>query len=206
MRKRRITVGVFLGLIAQDGRILFQVRTEQRSILGRHVSFTGGYELPGGGAKGNDLRKILRPEYLIQEAVRKTRQDLGPTVHPDHDCFREVPLYRTVYREEEKEDWAFMIPIQYKVPQSESLRRKVVYLNPDELHVFADRNAIVSGKRRMWRMGEAALFLSSSNPSWRDRAAELLTQAKPDWQQTEYFENAQEALAQFRTELGIEGI
>ena len=53
-------------------------------------------------------------------------------------------------------------------------------------------------------MGQGAIFARSSNSLWSPRAADFLTQVKPDWRDTEYFYNAGWALGQFRKALSLE--
>jgi len=204
--KKPDTVGSFLGLITKDGKLRLQMRTEKGSSI-TGISYKGDFELTGGGVKELDLRKVLTPQCLLDEAIREAREELGIVVAtPTYFC-----LYRTVFENPKtgKVDWAFMIPI-YPILWNDTseMKRKTVDVDPDQLNVLGELNLIVSGKKRMWRMGEAAIFMMNtlgfSREDWLVRADELLTEAKPDWKQTELFWDADEALSKFRREIGIE--
>jgi len=201
--KRPDTVGVFLGLITKKGRVRYQMRTEKWSPI-TEVSHKGDFELLGGGAKEKDLSKLLTPEGLLAEAVRETQEELGIAVSTDVPL---AALYRTVFESFKtgKVDWAFAIPVFPEYwDETIEVERKIVDLDPDDLNVLGRLNLIVSGKKRMWRMGQAAIWIASCRADWRNRAANLLTEAKPDWRPTEFFVNSREGLFNLRYEIGLE--
>ena len=103
------TIGSFLGLITTEHKVRYQMRTEKESII-PGVSFQGYFELPGGRVKEKDLCKLLTPEGLLREAIRRTREELGIMVPSD---IKIPALYQTVYQNPEthKIDWAFVIPV-----------------------------------------------------------------------------------------------
>lgn len=199
--KKPDTIGSFLGLITTEGRVRYQMRIEKRSITG--ISYKGDFEVPGGGVKEKDLRQVLTPEGLLKEAIRETREELGIVVVG----FSPSYLYRTVFENPKtgKVDWAFVIlTLPAFWDEKAEVKRKVVDVNSDDLEVLGKLNLIVSGKKRMWRMGQACLWLYHGENEWGRRAAELLTQEKPDWQETELLLNPSQALYQIRYELGLE--
>jgi len=53
-------------------------------------------------------------------------------------------------------------------------------------------------------MGLGTIFTSSTDPKYVNEAKIMLTEIKPDWRKTEFFKNTEEALAQFRRELGLD--
>lgn len=201
MAKKKIIVGAFRGLITKKGKIRLQMRTEKTSMF-RGVSYKGDFELPGGRVKKKDLRKILTPQGLDEESAREVEEELGiPVFTPP-----KFSIYRAVYTYPDgNEDWAITIPTSPDYWDEEvTMKRKTVDVDPDQLNVLGELMLVVSGKKRMWRMSEGGIFALSPNPIWRQRAAELLTEVKPNWRETEYFEDAEKALAQWRKELGLE--
>ena len=203
MEKREITIGAFRGLITKAGKARLQMRTEKGSVLGPNVSYKGDLELSGGAAKEQDLKKVLTISGLLQESAREVKEELGVLVlNPS-----KISLYRAVYvsPDGKKEDWAFMIPTPPDCWAEEAkTKRKTVDVDPHQLDVLGELNLVVSGKKRMWRMAQAAIFAVSSVAIYREMAEGLLTGVKPDWRKIEYFEDPEKALAQFRKELGLE--
>jgi len=198
--KKPDRVGAFLGLITTEGKVRYQMRIEEQSITG--ISYKGDFELPGGRVKEKDLKKVLTPEGLLKEAIRETKEELGLVVEKLMPQY----LYRTIFENPKtgKVDWAFVIPVFPAFwDETAEVKRKIVDVNPDELEVLGKLNLIVSGKKRMYRMGQACLFLSHSK--WRGRAAELLTEVKPDWRETEWLTDPNNDLAEIRRSLGLEG-
>lgn len=201
--KKPDTVGVFLGLITKEGRVRYQMRIESSSPI-TGISYKGDFELSGGRAKEKDLSKLLTPYGLLKEGIREVKEELEVIVLSQSSHF---PLYWAPYEDPKtnKVDWAFMIPIEPDDwDETAETKRKVVDLNPEHLDVLGYLNLIVSGKKRMYRMGQGAIFAFSSNSLWSQAAAGFLTQVKPDWHETEFFGNGAEALARFRRELGLE--
>ena len=185
------------------------MRIEKGSITG--LSYKGDFELPGGAVKEKDLRKVLTPGVLLEEAIRETKEELGIVVSSDMPVFM---LYRTVFENLKtgKIDWAFMTPVLPRYwDETAEVKRKIIDLDSADLDVLGRLNLIVSGKKRMYRMGQACLCLSryATDPGWRDnvrmlRAADFLTEVKPDWRETELLLNPQQDLFQIRYELGLE--
>lgn len=207
--KKPDSVGVFLGLITKEGKVRYQMRIESSSPI-TGISYKGDFELPGGGAEEKNLSKLLTPEGLLEEGIREVKEELGIIVvlspPPDLPLYW-APLYWAPYDNPKngKIDWAFMIPI---LPvfwdETAEVKRKIVDLNPKHLDVLGELNLIVSDKKRMYRMGQGAIFACSSNSLWSQEAADLLTQVKPDWRKTEYFETSRWVLKQFRKALSLE--
>ena len=199
--KRPDTIGAFFALITSEGRVLYQMRLEKTSITGS--SYAGDYELPGGRVKENDLKKVLTPQGLLEEASRETEEELGIIVSKDTPVDW---LYRTIFENPEsgKVDWAFAIPVPSSCwAEKAEMKRKTVTLNPDELAVLGERNLIVSGRKRMWRMGQAGLFCLSRD-HWQEKAYHLLNEAKPDWYETEVLSDPARALMEMRKRLDPE--
>ncbi|MBI2626161.1 MAG: hypothetical protein HYW69_01035 [Candidatus Nealsonbacteria bacterium] len=205
--KRPDTIGVFLGLITKEGKLRLQMRTESTSITG--ISYKGDFELPGGAVKEKDLRKVLTFDGLYNEAVRRVEEDLGLVVSLS---FILKGFYLTVYENPKngKIDWAFMIPV-IDWDQKAKMKRKTVDVNPDQLNVLGELDLIVSGKKRMWRMSQAAIYmvnlfhvgLYDDQDKFFRRAEELLTETKTDWKQTELFNSADHALKEILSGLGL---
>jgi ADP-ribose pyrophosphatase YjhB (NUDIX family) len=198
--KKPDTVGAFLGLITEEGKLRMQMRVEESSITG--ISYKGDFELTGSRVKEKDLHKVLTPSGLLKEAIRETKEELGITVIPPG----RFSIYRAVYEDPKTHlvDWALMIPIPPECwDETVKMGRKTVDVDPDQLNVLGELMLVVSGRKRMWRMGQGAIYDMSSNLLWRRRAEELLTLVKPDWQETEYFEDANLTLVRFQTEIGL---
>ncbi len=208
--KRPDTIGVFLGLITKEGKVRFQMRTESSSPI-TGISYKGDFELPGGGAEEKDLGKLLTLEGLLNEGIREVKEELGIVVSPppedDSSPFSGGRrIYWAPYENPKngKIDWAFMIPIPPKYwDETAETKRKIVDLNPVHLDVLGELNLIVSGKKRMYRMGQGAIFACSSDSLWRQKAADFLTQVKPDWREDEYFGSIW-GLEEIRRALGLE--
>ena len=200
--KKPDSIGVFLGLMTKEGKVRYQMRTESSSPI-TGLSYKGDFELPGGGAKEKNLSKLLTLEGLLMEGTRETKEELGIVVMPPPE---DVPLYWAPYENPKngKIDWAFALPVLPKFwDEAAEVKRKIADLKPEHLDVLRELNLIVSGKKRMYRMGMGTLFARSSLSVWRQQAANFLTQVKPDWQETEYFESAKSALEQFRKALNL---
>jgi len=141
---------------------------------------------------------------LLLEGTREAKEELGIVVLPPP---HEFPLYWAPYENPKngKVDWAFMIPVLPKFwDETAEVKRKVVDLKPEHLDVLGELNLIVSGKKRMYRMGQGALYACSLNSLWSQEAADLLTQVKPDWRETEYHEGPKWFLGQLRKALSLE--
>ncbi len=204
LSKKPDSVGVFLGLITKEGRVRYQMRIEDDSSV-TGISYKGDFELPGGLAKEKDLSKLLTPKGLIAEGIREVKEELGIIV--SLPLLANPPLYWASYENPKngKVDWAFMIPIlPLYWDETVEVKRKIVDLNPRQLEVLGDLNLIVTGKKRMYRMGQGAIFSCSSNFSWNREAADLLTSVNLFWRRTEYFETSKWILEQFRITLRLE--
>lgn len=194
------SVGSFLGLITCQGKLRLQMRTEKGSHI-TGISYKGDFELTGGAAKEKDLRKILTPKGLVREAIREAKEELGIVI-PEFDFH---DFYRAIFENFNtgKVDWAFMIPVGPSFwDETAAMKRKTVDVDPDQLNVLGELNLIVSGKKRMWRMGQAAIYMLS-NHEWQDRASELLTEVRPDWRETEYFKFGSMDLYRIRRNIGL---
>lgn len=203
--KRPDTIGSFLCLLTKEGRVRYQMRTEKKSLVAG-ISYKGDFELPGGEVQEKDLKKALTPGVLLEEAIRETKEELGIVVSRDVGKRVYPGFYRTVFvnPKDGKVDWAFATvawPCYWD--ETTEVKRKIVDVSPDELDVLGRLNLIVSGRKRMWRMGQAGLYLGHRN-DWADRAAELLTEVKSDWRQTELLLNPTRDLFQIRYDLGLE--
>jgi len=78
--KAKFNIGVFAGIINKtSGKLLLRRRTEEGSIL-PDKSFTGNWELPGGGVQ--EAEKISYA-YLSQELTREVKEELGIDVRID---------------------------------------------------------------------------------------------------------------------------
>lgn len=197
------SVGVFLGLITKEGKVRYQMRIESSSPI-TGISYKGDFELPGGGAKEKNLSELLTPEGLLEEGIREAKEELGIVVLPPPP---EFSLYWAPYENPRngKIDWVFMISILPSFwDETAEAKRKIVDLNPKHLDVLGELNLIVSGKKRMYRMGQGAIFACSSNSLWSREAADLLTQVKPDWRKAEYHEGPKWFLKQLRKALSLE--
>ncbi|MFH1575466.1 MAG: hypothetical protein ABIB55_00795 [Candidatus Nealsonbacteria bacterium] len=200
--KKPDSIGVFLGLITKEGKVRYQMRTESSSPI-TGLSYKGDFELPGGGAEEKNLSKLLTLEGLLIEGTREVKEELGIVVMPPPE---DIPLYWAPYENPKngKIDWAFILPVLSKFwDEAAEVKRKIADIKPEHLDVLGELNLIVSGKKRMYRMGMGVLFARSSLSVWRQQAANFLTQVKSDWQETEYFISAKSALEQFRKVLNL---
>ncbi|PIP24939.1 MAG: hypothetical protein COX34_01500 [Candidatus Nealsonbacteria bacterium CG23_combo_of_CG06-09_8_20_14_all_36_12] len=204
---KKVTIGAFLGLITKEGKLRLQQRTEKGSPIIPGVSYRGDYELTGGGVKEKDLKKVLTLEELFKEAKREAKEELGVVVFMP----KQLSLYRAVFVNQEKgtEDWALTIPIPPECwNETTKMKRITIDVNPDELRELANRpkgEQLLSGwGKRMCRMSLGTIFTSSTDPKYVNEAKIMLTEIKPDWRKTEFFKNTEEALAQFRRELGLD--
>ena len=180
--KKPDSIGSFLGLITSEGKLRMQMRTEKSSPI-TGVSYKGDFELTGGGVKEKDLKVVLTPEGLLQEGIREAKEELGIKVTMPET----FPVYWAPYENPKtgKVDWAFMIPIGSEYwDENTKMKRKTVDVDPNQLDVLGELNLVISGKKRMYQMGQWAIYAQS--PIWSLRAAELLIEVKPDWLETEY--------------------
>ena len=126
------------------------------------------------------------------------------TTHPN------PPLYLAIYEDAAKGicDWAFMTPVPPPPYWDENapLMRKTIDVSPAELYELAQQpkgQQLLSGwGKRMCRMSLGAL-LQTHIGMYYLQARNFLDGIKPDWHKTEYFGNAEEALARLREELGL---
>ncbi|KPJ55463.1 hypothetical protein AMJ49_07105 [Parcubacteria bacterium DG_74_2] len=201
--EKEISIGAFRGLITSKEKLRMQMRIGEGSMFGPNVSYKGDFELPGGAVEEKDLKKVLTRLGLAEESARETEEKLGISV----SGLGEPSFYRAVYvYPNGNEDWAFMISTPPKSwDEKVEMKRKTIDVDPDQLDVLGELNKVVSGKKRMWRMSQGALFASNFvSMQKRQRAAELLNKVKPNWYETEHFDNVEEALARFRKELELE--
>lgn len=192
--KRPDSIGSFLGLVTREGRLRMQMRIEKSSPI-TGISYRGDFELTGGGVKEKDLMKALTPQGLRQEGIREAKEELGIEVSKNILSLA-LPVYWAPYENPQtgKVDWAFMTPVSSGYwDETAETKRKTVDVDPDQLKVLGDLNLIVSGKKRMYRMGQGAIYAMSLT-AWQLRAAALLTEIEPDWRNTEYFVHAEEFL------------
>lgn len=196
-------------MITRSGRVRYQMRTEKGSPI-TGISYKGDFELSGGRVNERDLRVVLTPEKLLEEAIRETKEELGIAVSADFTVSANAVccgIYRTVFTnpKDGKIDWAFAIAVPpYYWDEDAEVKRKIIDADPDDLNVLGKLNLIVSGKKRMWRMGQAGIYLASDKKDYVNRAAELLTEVKLDWRQTELLLHPGTDLLQIRYGLGLE--
>lgn len=192
----KIAIGAFRGLITKAGKIRLQMRTEKGSMFGPNVSYKGDFELPGGAVKEKDLKKVLTVEGLLQESAKEVKEELGISVSDP----QKFSLYRAVHiYPDGREDWAFMIPTPPDCwDETAQMKRKIVDVDPTQLYMLGELMLVVSGMKRMWRMGQGAIYAISSDETSRAEAEDMLNEVKPDWRKTEYFEDPEKALAQFQ--------
>ncbi len=202
--RKEITIGAFLGLVTEEGKVRLRMRTEKGSVLGKNVSYKGDFELPGGGVKQKDLNKVLTMQGLFKEAIRETKEEIGDVILGNiNELIIDGPVYRAVYKfpDGKKEDWAFMIPIPPECwdEDVQILKKgaKTVDVNTWQLNVLGEIGLIVSGIKRMYRMAMAALYAYGSGPT-REKAAAYLTNIQPGWRRWEFFSNGADALDAFR--------
>ena len=199
------TIGVFAGLLTREGKLRLQRRIEKDSLI-PGKTYEGDWELSGGRVEEKNIKKALTLEVLQAELIREVKEELGILIK-----FRPRPsIYRTIYEDPEKGicDWALMIPIPGPYwDEIQDMKRTTIDVDPSGLRELANQpkgNQLVSGwGKRMCRMGEGAFLLSYVERFVR-QAKDALTEMRPNWRKAEFFENAEEALSQFRRELGSE--
>src|SRR3989344_5974117 len=80
--KAKFTVGVFAGIMRQDGKLLLRRRVETESIIPGQ-SFMGNWELPGGGVmQQENVSYALLSRELVREVKEETDIEIGELVSP----------------------------------------------------------------------------------------------------------------------------
>jgi hypothetical protein len=208
MAGKEITIEVFFGLITKKDKVRLPLRRKKWPTLREDVLRECVYGLPGGVIEEKDLSKVLTSDALFEEGHKKVLEETGVAVK---GLPMGEPIYRTVYRppDNEKEVWTFMIPIPPdRWDENAEMLKDVRTLDVSarQLDVLGELGFIVSSKNEMYRMAMAAIYLEAQGGQERFYASGLLTQVKTDWEETELFYNTDEALADFREELGVEDI
>ena len=202
------TIGVNNGFLTEDGRLLLQIRTKN-SWIGKILekSYEGLWELNGGLVKEEGISKVLTLPVLARQSVKNAEEKLGIRME-----FPGNPItYFTSYENKEKGivDWAFTFMIRpgYWDMGETSFLRDVMLVNVNDLNDVANlpegKGQLVSGYgKRQHRMGLGVLS-QSSNYQDRILARKTLDDIKPDWCETECFENTEDALKKLRCMLGL---
>lgn len=176
-RKFVCTIGVFAGILREDGRLLLRKRIlpeEKKSITGKEAK--RDWELPGGAVEGTEAFTIGHEGVFIEALKREVKEELGLEI--------ELPLMSAMYPavfvkrlpDREIKDAAFVMIVQPSQWQGQP-RGIVTWVSPDELRELAERkpgNRLISGwGKRMCRM--ALMVLSHSpNEEFAKRAIEYL--------------------------------
>lgn len=200
--ERPKTIGVNNGFLTAEGKLLLQIRTTQ-SWMGVVLdkSYEGQWELNDGGTQGKDISEILTLPVLKAQAIKNAEKKLGISMTvPENPV-----MYLAIYENKEKGiiDWAIMFPIPpdyWQMPTQ--LLRDVMLVGVKGINDLANRpegkGQLVSGfGKRQHRMGLCTLWHS---PDLNESLAafETLNQIKPDWQVSEYSDDAGEFLARLR--------
>ncbi|MDO8424627.1 MAG: NUDIX hydrolase [bacterium] len=200
------TIGVFAGLLTEEGKVRLQRRIEKDSII-PGKSYEGDWELPGGRVQEKDIKKVLTRSVLEGELIQRVKAELGINIM----MVPNSPLYLAIFEDPGKEicDWAFMITVPPGVPywdERARVQRTTIDVGPKELRELASKpkgEQLLSGwGKRMCRMSLGAL-LNSENPDYRNFTHDYLDEINPNWYKDEFFETIPFCLAELRRKLGI---
>lgn len=162
MEKAKPTIGLFAGIFDREGRIL--LKKIEEGVYG------GKYDLPGGAIYLEDAKNAL-DERLIGEALRKrvlAETGLEINIQP-------MPaMYPAVIKGGDDIAFAIIVGIQNKKPE------KGKFFSVEEVIDMAEEGALLSGKKRMFRM-ILRIFVSRDCPNekYRIDAAEVLKKMHP---------------------------
>ncbi len=178
-KKFEATVGVFAGILNENGELLVRRRVlegEEKSLIISEKVY-GDYELPGGIAEQKEMLAIGNEKGLIAVAKRETKEELGLEINPPLTSLM-IPIIFTKEFADKKivNDIAFVIPIQPDQWTGEP-EGEVVWVAPDELRELAEKpkgEQLLSGwGKRMCRMSLHALCYSP-NSVIRKKATDML--------------------------------
>ena len=176
--KIKATVGVFAGIINEDGKLLLRRRTEIPSII-PGKSFKGCWELPGGGVM---VAENMPYSHLVNELKREVDEEVGIpiTVNPM------PPMYPVFFGK--TQDLALVVPVETSL---EPTKEETKWVSLDELNELAreyepanketgeDGQGIVSGYGK--RMHCLILRAFSFSHEYGEKAEELLVEIQKNW-------------------------
>jgi 8-oxo-dGTP pyrophosphatase MutT (NUDIX family) len=180
------TIGVFAGVLREDGKLLLRKRVlpeERESITGKEVK--GDWELPGGAVKKAEAFAIGHEGVFIEALKREIKEELGLEINLP----KMAPMYPAAlvkrFPDREIADSAFLMVIQPDQWRGEP-KGIIKWVNPDELKELAERkpgDQLLSGwGKRMCRMALKALT-HSPNKEFAKKADEYLTEIQSKmWQ------------------------
>jgi hypothetical protein len=202
------TIGVNNGFLSENGKLFLQVRT-QNSWMGQILekSFDGSWELNGGQIKEEDISKALTLPVMAKQAVKNAEEKLGLKMDfPGNP----ITLF-TSYENKEKGivDWAFTFVIRpgyWDIGQT-SFLRDVMLVGVEDLNRIANfpegKGQLVSGWGNRQHRMSLGVLAQAPHHGERILARRTLSDIKPNWRETEMFENAGEALKFLREEIGL---
>lgn len=172
MGKVKATIGVFAGIINEEGKILLRRREEIDSITGK--SYKGDWELPGGGVV--EAEKITY-DHLVKELIREVKEEIGISISVDP-----MPeMYPLLFKGPQGYDLALVVPIRSNKKPSKG---ETIYVSPKELKELAEKpkgQQLLSGWGK--RMCCMALKAHSFGTAYYEakEAGEMLFAIQKEW-------------------------
>jgi len=163
--KIEATIGIFAGIINEEGKLLLRRRVEENSII-PGKSFKGCWELPGGGV----LKTTADMPYshLVNQLKKEVNEEIGIPITVDPM----PPMYPVFFGK--KEDLAMVTFVETSPSFLKPIKGETMWVSLDELNQLAwefeqpdkktgkDGKGIVSGYgKRMHCMALKALCFSS---------------------------------------------
>jgi len=182
MDKLSTNVGMFVGFLRCDGRLLLVRRTSTDSII-PDVSFKGNWELPGGAEEESD---IVGYNYSVEVAFAKAKNKVGIDVSVDDQPFL-GPIYGTSFKGPQGYDLGQVVPF---VTELKPTLGETMWVSPAELEDLAakfvskseakkqglpEANGLLSGKgKRMYLMAMSCLAFHSPSIVFKAHALAFL--------------------------------
>ena len=176
--KIKATVGVFAGIINEEGKFLLRRRTEISSII-PGKSFKGCWELPGGGVM---VAENMPYSHLVNELKREVDEEVGIEIEPDSM----PPMYPVFFGK--AQDLALVVPVETSL---EPTKEETKWVSLDELNELAreykpanketgeDGQGIVGGYGK--RMHCLSLRALSFSHEYGKKAEEALIEIQKNW-------------------------
>ncbi len=185
--KATMNLGMYLGLLNKEGKLLLRRREETESII-PGVSFRGNWELPGGAVEETPAEKV-RYDYPIQEAVREVAEEVGISV----SLAGMPPVFLAFFKGPKGYDLAGVTPL---ITAEEPTRGETVWVSPSELKALAQefisetdakKQGLKEAKGLLGGWGKRMCCLAlvalshSPNPEFAKQAQEMLKEIQKGW-------------------------
>lgn len=179
--KVKATIGVFAGIINQEGKLLLRRRRETSSII-PGKSFKGCWELPGGGVMIVDNMPY---HHLVNELKREVKEETGVELKLEDP----MPAMYSVFFGK-NQDLALVVPIRIYLEQTKKETRWVSF---DELNELArvykpvnketgeDGEGLVSGEGKRMHCMALKCFSSGGSTEASLEATKMLIEFEEQW-------------------------